>query len=466
MPPPDASPRRAFERRFTTDALFLDLLACAGAVTLAFLFRSALRGSLFAPLRHDVWKYLQALPFIFALWVVAFHSLRLYDSHRFMSALAEMAAVFRAVSLATVFIAGASFLSRQDYSRAILFLFWAVALALAVLARSLLRALVSRRQAPAGVRAHTLILGQGDLAQLVAQRIRESHLWGYQLVGFIGSGRPGEALGGLPLLGDVPDLARVVAERGVTEVLVARPEIESGELMSAVQACEGMGVDFHLVAGPLQVLTQGAELSGLADLPTIELPMPRFSPWQRALKRLLDVALSLVLLIVCGPLMLGIAALIRRESGASALFFQRRVGYRGVEFTMLKFRTMLPAAEAYSEAPQSGDDARITRTGRWLRRTSLDELPQLVNVLRGEMSLVGPRPEMPFLVAQYEPWQRRRLDVRPGLTGLWQVMGRKDLPLREHIEYDFYYLRNWSIWLDLSILIRTVGVVLTGRGAY
>ncbi|MGQ9733011.1 MAG: sugar transferase, partial [Candidatus Zipacnadales bacterium] len=120
----------------------------------------------------------------------------------------------------------------------------------------------------------------------------------------------------------------------------------------------------------------------------------------------------------------------------------------------------------YEEAPSTEEDARITSVGRWLRRSSLDELPQLWNVLRGEMSLVGPRPEMPFIVEQYEPWQRRRLDVKPGLTGLWQILGRKDLPLRDNIEYDFYYIRNRSLTLDLVILLKTIGVVLRGRGAY
>lgn len=133
---------------------------------------------------------------------------------------------------------------------------------------------------------------------------------------------------------------------------------------------------------------------------------------------------------------------------------------------MLKFRTMRPSADPYAPAPVNGEDARVTRFGRWLRRFSLDELPQLINVLRGEMSLVGPRPEMPFLVEQYRPWQRRRLEVRPGLTGLWQILGRKDLPLAENIEYDFFYINHRSLLLDMAILLRTIPVVIAGRGAY
>jgi lipopolysaccharide/colanic/teichoic acid biosynthesis glycosyltransferase len=142
------------------------------------------------------------------------------------------------------------------------------------------------------------------------------------------------------------------------------------------------------------------------------------------------------------------------------------VGLHGRHFTLLKFRTMKPDSGEYEVAPVSPDDSRITGLGRFLRKTSLDELPQLFNVLSGSMSLVGPRPEMPFIVEGYSDWQRRRLDVKPGLTGLWQIMGRKDLPLHENLEYDFYYIRNQSLMLDFAILIRTFTTVFLGRGAY
>ncbi len=268
------------------------------------------------------------------------------------------------------------------------------------------------------------------------------------------------------VVGDLGELAAVVERHAIDEVLVAWSDVPVGTLMAAIQACEHMPVEFQLVAGPLQVLTEQAEISGLADLPVIALPSRRPPTWHVAAKRLMDIVLSALLLVVLVAPMLTIAWLIRRETRASAVFRQTRIGLRGRPFVMLKFRTMLPASDPYAEAPAGPDDERITRTGGWLRRSSLDELPQLLNVLRGEMSLVGPRPEMPFIVEQYAPWQRRRLDAKPGLTGLWQVLGRKDLPLRDNIEYDFYYIRNWSIWLDMSILLKTVPIVLGGRGAY
>jgi lipopolysaccharide/colanic/teichoic acid biosynthesis glycosyltransferase len=184
------------------------------------------------------------------------------------------------------------------------------------------------------------------------------------------------------------------------------------------------------------------------------------------MKRVLDLFVATGLLVVFALPMLIIALLIRLESKGPALFRQIRIGQGGRPFAMLKFRTMYVDAPKYASAPTDPRDPRITPFGRWLRKTSLDELPQLLNVLVGHMSMVGPRPEMPFLVEQYEEWQRRRLDVKPGLTGLWQVVGRKNLPLSRNMEYDFYYIMNQSLFLDLVILIKTVPAVVFGRGAF
>ncbi|MCH7709583.1 MAG: sugar transferase [Myxococcales bacterium] len=164
--------------------------------------------------------------------------------------------------------------------------------------------------------------------------------------------------------------------------------------------------------------------------------------------------------------MLWCARRIRKESSGPALFVQDRVGRDGRVFKLYKFRTMFADADPYALAPQDKLDARITPFGRWLRATSIDELPQILNVLRGEMSWVGPRPEMPFIVDTYDEWQRRRLSVKPGITGMWQILGRKDLPLHENLQYDFYYIRNRSLALDLSIIIRTIGAVFARRGAF
>lgn len=186
----------------------------------------------------------------------------------------------------------------------------------------------------------------------------------------------------------------------------------------------------------------------------------------RLVKRLADFLLALFLTVLTLPLMIVIAVLVPLQTRESPLFLQRRIGLNGRPFTMLKFRTMYAEAEAYAPSPEHPHDKRITGVGRWLRKYSIDELPQLLNVLAGQMSVVGPRPEMPFLVDQYRPWQRRRLMAVPGMTGLWQILGRKDLPLRDNVEYDFIYILNQSLRLDLAIFLRTLPIVVTGKGAY
>lgn len=181
-------------------------------------------------------------------------------------------------------------------------------------------------------------------------------------------------------------------------------------------------------------------------------------------KRLLDLVLGSVVLVLAAPLMLLVALAVRLDSPGPALFRQERIGRGGRRFLIFKLRTMSVESPTYGPKPQSFDDDRVTRVGRLLRRTSLDELPQLFNVLRGEMSLVGPRPEQPFLVERYEPWQYERLSVLPGMTGWWQVNGRKQ-PMHAHVDEDLYYIRHYSLWLDLQILGRTMAAVLRRDGA-
>lgn len=447
--------------------LAADTLACLAAVAAAYLLRLHAPTSWLAPLGHPPEVYLQAAPVILGLWLLSFFARDLYDVARFRSPLAEMVATMSAVSMATILVAAASFLSRIDYSRAMLILFWLAGMVLAICVRGLL---ARYRRAALGrptTESRTVIVGCGDLGQVVAERIRRYHSLGYTLVGFVcaSDSRPAE-IDGLPVLGHVDRLPALLEAHEIDEVLVANPELDVDRVMALVASCRELPVQFHLVAGPLQLLTGTMEISGLADLPVVPLGRRHFAPWEETVKRALDVIGSLVLLALSAPLWLVLPPLIRRDTGASALFQQERIGLDGRPFTMLKFRTMRPSADPYAPAPTDDEDERITPLGRWLRRFSLDELPQLINVLRGEMSLVGPRPEMPFLVEQYQPWQRLRLQVRPGLTGLWQILGRKDLPLVENIEYDFYYISHRSLTMDLMIVLRTIPVVLFGKGAY
>jgi exopolysaccharide biosynthesis polyprenyl glycosylphosphotransferase len=462
---PALPPRRRFENRFVALLILADLLVCVTALLAAYALRAGLLHLWLPPLGHSLQHYLPAVPLIAALWLVVFAALGMYEPRRTLSPIAARAADFRAVSLAVLMIAAAAFLSHRSFSRAVLLEFWLLALPLTWIVRAELGKY--RRDALASGKAvsRVLLVGCGDLAQVVLQRLRRVP-FGLQPVGYVDLGEGAGELADLPRLGTIADLPAVLAQQRIDEVLVADPDVPPGELMEAIRQSEQLSVSFMLLAGPLQVLTRGAELSGPGDLPIIELHSRRFGPLQRAVKRVCDLLAASLLLLGLAPLMLIITALIRRQTGEPALFLQTRVGYHGKPFTLIKFRTMRSDTAAYALSPSHPDDERVTPIGRWLRRSSLDELPQLWNIIKGEMSLVGPRPEMPFIVEQYEPWQRRRLEAMPGLTGLWQILGRKDLPLRENIEYDFYYIRNQSLLLDLAILLRTLPLVLLGRGAY
>jgi exopolysaccharide biosynthesis polyprenyl glycosylphosphotransferase len=297
---------------------------------------------------------------------------------------------------------------------------------------------------------------------------------GEQTVG--GSAEPADA-GGLPRLGALPDLLEVAGERQVERVIAVQDDLEDAVAERLIEECKAAGLALTFLPGHFALLGPGIELNRLAELPLLDF---RFSDPPRstlALKRLLDVVVSGALLTLLSPLLLASALLIVLDSGFPVLFRQRRVGQGGRPFTMVKFRTMVVDAEKrlgelvdLSRLPEPAfkiaDDPRVTRAGRLLRRTSLDELPQLFNVLKGDMSLVGPRPEEEAVVALYDERQRMRLAVKPGLTGPMQVYGRADLTFEERLAMERDYLDNLSVAGDLAILLRTPGALFRGDGAY
>jgi exopolysaccharide biosynthesis polyprenyl glycosylphosphotransferase len=313
-----------------------------------------------------------------------------------------------------------------------------------------------------------LIVGTGVAAIRLLQKLQDHPEIGYRVVGLLdASEAPLEKdVAGHPVLGRVEELRAVALGTGVSEIFVADPGLGHTRMLSLVLDCEDLGIEFRVVTNLFEVLTAGTELDLVDDLPLVRLGRERTHPLYEAAKRAFDVCGALAGLAALAPLLLWCVWRIRATSPGPALFTQVRVGRHGRSFRMIKFRTMHLDVAPEAISPTGPGDPRVTRTGRWLRATSIDELPQLLNVLRGEMSLVGPRPEMPFIVAGYDDWERRRLSVKPGITGLWQILGRKDLPMHRNLQYDFYYIRNRSIALDASILLRTAGAVLSRRGAF
>jgi exopolysaccharide biosynthesis polyprenyl glycosylphosphotransferase len=354
------------------------------------------------------------------------------------------------------------FLARIDVNRTLLLGFaaasWPALLASRAAQTLALRALRRRAFDPYRV---TLVAAGDDVARLEAALSARAD-WGIRVVDRV---EPDQAAA----------LGQRLKERPADEVFVAGA-LTAPVLVSVAAACEEVGVPLSLDATFLGPRVAHAELQDLESWTAITLrAAPESSP-DRLIKRAVDLVGASLGLVVLGPALLALAAAVRLSDGGPALFVQERVGRYGRPFRMLKLRTMVPGAEArlaelrdHNEvrgpAFKMRGDPRVTRLGAWLRRLSLDELPQLVNVLRGEMSLVGPRPPLPAEVAAYEPWQLRRLSVRPGMTGLWQVSGRADLPFERWMALDLQYVDEWSLWLDLRVLARTLPAVLTGTGA-
>ncbi len=324
-----------------------------------------------------------------------------------------------------------------------------------------------------------LVIGPGDVADRIARRIATHPEARLQLAGYLGP--PGPAPGaptGLARLGAIDEIARVAQEQGIERVIVTE-QLDLGEADAErlIEECKIAGLGLTFLPRHYGLLGPGIELNRLAELPVLDF---RFSDPPRstiAMKRAMDIVVSALLLVVLSPVLLASSILILLDTGRPVLFRQRRAGKEGRPFTMLKFRTMVADAEERlgelvdleklkEPAFKIPDDPRVTGAGRILRRTSIDELPQLINVLRGSMSLVGPRPEEEAVVALYDERQRARLGVKPGVTGPMQVYGRSDLTFEERLAMDRDYLDNLSIVTDLAILIRTPGAIVRGDGAY
>lgn len=249
-------------------------------------------------------------------------------------------------------------------------------------------------------------------------------------------------------------------------LMIALPSATFERNQKLVETCIEQGLDYAIVPNAYEKFIQQIELFDIGGIPVLRRKSNSVSPYFLVLKRLEDLILSTFFIVLLSPLYLILGALIKLDSDGPIIFKQKRVGLRGRQFSMYKFRSMYVVAPKYAHTPSDPNDPRITKIGRWLRRTSLDELPQIFNVWRGDMSLVGPRPEMPFIVDTYTPLQRRRLEAKPGITGVWQISAVRGEPIHQNIEYDLFYLENRSILLDLAIIVKTILSVIKGVGAF
>ena len=425
------------------------------------------------------------LPFLVYLlvtlcWLISLVLSGAYDPQRALRWYNEASRVIVAGLLATVVAAGTLYMTYREVSRLQFFYIFVATLGFHLAHRAMLRTtyqLVGK--ARPGSQARVLIAGAGDLGQRVAQVILDHSRWGYSLIGFLDddNAKQGETYAGAKVLGKIFEVQEFAETHRVDEVWIALPVWALDRLNMVIAELEKLPVRIKVVPDYFSLAMVQAKAEILGGIPVIGLREPVIEGLPRLIKRGFDLVIGSLLMLLALPPMSVIAIAIKLDTRGPSIFKQERVGENGRLFGMYKFRTMIADAEAQQAKekmePQDNevihkrpDDPRVTKIGHFLRRYSLDELPQLINVINGEMSLVGPRPEMPWLVDRYESWQRKRFAVPQGITGWWQINGRSDKPMHLNPEDDLYYVYNYSLWLDIQILLKTPLVVIRGVGAF
>lgn len=427
--------------------------------------------------------YSAFLPFVVLLTVLllfAYWRKDLYRNKRRLSVMDELTIILDGTTTGIVLMIVLVFVYRPTfYSRAI-FLYAGIFVLLLVGGAHILKiAMLSHwRKHGFGV-ARLLIVGAGEIARTIMRTVVANPQLGYEIVGFVDDDitKGTTNIGRFRALGSTDNLSKLLEEEQVDEVIITLPWQYHRKIMSITNISERANIRARIVPDMFQITLSHMDVTQMMGIPLIGMKPSSISGAGLLAKRVIDVLVAAVALILLAPLMALIALAIKMENDGPIIFSQERVGRYGRRFQIYKFRSMVQDAEdrkaeleAFNEADgplfKMKDDPRRTRVGRFIRKLSLDELPQLYNVLRGDMSLVGPRPNIPTEVAQYQEWHKRRLEVVPGITGLWAVSGRSELTFDEMTLLDIYYIENWSLALDLKIALQTLPHVLMARGAY
>lgn len=423
------------------------------------------------------------LPMYFLAALCWSGSLVITGAYRFdrpRRSLSHITQLTSAAGTATILLAGFLYMTYREVSRLQFVYSFILTLALLIALRAIVFLYIRiRRDASLLEPSRILFVGAGTLGRDVVRTLKTYQSSGYHVIGYLDDdpALKDKEIDGLPILGTLDNLLDVVEANRVTEVWSTLPPRAYDRLHALVSRLESIPVRIKVVPDYFSLALVQASVEMLGIFPLIGLREPVIRGLPRLIKRTFDVVIGFLLLVLTAPFLGLIAIAIRLNTPGPIIFRQSRVGENSKPFEMLKFRTMVVDAETQlneilQNAPNEdyvhkrADDPRVTLVGRFLRRYSLDELPQLLNVLQGEMSLVGPRPELPWLVERYKPWQRKRFAVPQGITGWWQINGRSEKPMHLNTDEDLYYIYNYSLWLDIKILVSTPIAVLQGKGAF
>jgi exopolysaccharide biosynthesis polyprenyl glycosylphosphotransferase len=410
--------------------------------------------------------------------VVVYFFARLYDVKRTMPGLDEFYRIFAATSIGAIAtIAFTSFLFKNstlelDFPRVMVVYAWFLTVVLVTVGRTLLILLRNFLRRRGLWVDRLLIVGTEDVGRMILQKTRQMPRLGYTVVGFVdGDTEAGQEIMGVPVLGGVDDLPDLIERHDVDEVIIGRPDLSHQEMLAIISRCESGQVGIKIFPDLFQIIATELSIGDLGGLPLLMVRDVALRGWRLTLKRGVDLVGSAAALVVLSPVLVLTALGIKLDSRGPAFYAQERMGLDARSFWCLKFRSMRTDAEKDGPGWTTENDPRVTRLGRFMRRFSIDELPQLINVLMGEMSLVGPRPERPVYVEQFRRSIPRYMDrhrEKAGLTGWAQVNGlRGDTSIAERTKYDLWYIENWSLWLDFRIMLRTLAdIVGRNRGAY
>lgn len=468
----------------TAGMVMLDMLMIAAGFILAYVVRFSLNIPIFFSGEEmpTISFYLTVGSLLIPLWIGIFAMAGLYSRQKILGGTREYALIFNSTTIAMFFVITVNFLVPQFIlARGWLLLTWVFVFFFVAVGRFCLRRVIYWLRTKGLFITPALIIGANEEARLLAEQFLNKRASGLNVVGFISDRVPAgtELVRGINVLGSIEDILAISREKNVEEVIVTASDVSSQDVVTVFRQF-GMaeGVTLRLSSGLYEIITTGLEVQELASVPLVRVNRFRLTGLDQVMKVILDYSIALAALVIVLPLSVLLTILIKIDSKGPVFHRRRVMGVNGRSFDAFKFRTMHvngdEILDAHPELKEElarehklKNDPRITRLGRILRKLSLDELPQVFNVLRGEMSIVGPRMISPEEMENYQQLGMNLLTVKPGITGLWQVSGRSDVSYEERVRMDMYYIRNWNIWLDLQIILRTIpAVLISHRGAY